>query len=210
MGQYYIVVNLDKQQYIHPRAFGDGAKLMEFGCSGPGMMTALAILLADGNGRGLGDLRTNSTFAGAWSGDRIVVAGDYADGGKFLPDGITREELTTIAKRCFNEGYQDPEEVNLYTFAFEQFEDISRQIIDVLCGDEVVLETLAKELQGREPEDLPDAISNFLDDATDERCQCGHLKSQHADRYQPGHGPCKECGCKQFTFVGFVTSSQTS
>ena len=57
MGQYYIAVNLDKKQYISPHAFGDGAKLLEFGNSSNGMMTGLAILLADGNGRGGGDLQ---------------------------------------------------------------------------------------------------------------------------------------------------------
>ena len=38
----------------------------------------------------------------------------------------------------------------------------------------------------------------------DEWCACGHLRSQHADRYAPGHGPCTQraCHCGQFTWVG--------
>lgn len=56
MGQYYIAVNLDKKQVVNPHACGDGAKLLEFGLSASGMMSAIAILLADGNGRGGGDL----------------------------------------------------------------------------------------------------------------------------------------------------------
>ena len=46
MGQYYIIVNLDKKQFIHPHKFGDGIKLLEFADSTPGTMTALAVLLA--------------------------------------------------------------------------------------------------------------------------------------------------------------------
>ena len=57
MGQYYTAVNLDKKQILRPHNCNDGAKLMEFGLSSMGMMSCLAILLADGNGRGGGDLR---------------------------------------------------------------------------------------------------------------------------------------------------------
>ncbi len=55
MGQYHIVVNLDRKQLIHPNHLGDGLKLMEFG-DGGATLTALAILLAQDSGRGLGDL----------------------------------------------------------------------------------------------------------------------------------------------------------
>lgn len=54
MGQYYYVVNVTKRQFLHPHKFGDGLKLMEFGASGGGTMLGLAVLLADGNGRGEG------------------------------------------------------------------------------------------------------------------------------------------------------------
>lgn len=83
MGQYYLVVNLDKKQYLHPHRFGDGLKLREFGQSGFGTMYALASLLADGNGRGGGDIPSEDPLIGSWAGDRIVIAGDYADPGKF-------------------------------------------------------------------------------------------------------------------------------
>jgi hypothetical protein len=59
MGQYYTAVNLDKKQILRPHACNDGAKLLEFGLSSMGMMSCLAILLADGNGRGGGDLFGN-------------------------------------------------------------------------------------------------------------------------------------------------------
>ena len=81
MGQYHKVVNLDKQEYLTPWRFVDGAKLMEFGASSMGTMTALAVLLSDSPDRGGGDLHTRDReWYGRWAGDRIIVAGDYADG----------------------------------------------------------------------------------------------------------------------------------
>lgn len=83
MGQYYVICNIDKQEYISPSSFGDGVKLMEFAsCNYPGKsLSALAILLADGNNRGGGDLRSENPIVGSWKFDRIVVTGDYADSG---------------------------------------------------------------------------------------------------------------------------------
>lgn len=79
MGQYHYVVNLDKRQYLHPHCFGDGLKLMEFGCSRDGTMTALAVLLAEQNGRGGGDINSQDPLVGSWAGDRIAIVGDYAE-----------------------------------------------------------------------------------------------------------------------------------
>jgi len=39
---------------------------------------------------------------------------------------------------------------------------------------------------------------------TDEKCSCDHLRSEHNDRFQTGHGSCQECSCVQFTWVAFV------
>jgi len=114
MGQYYVIVNLDKKEYIHPHKFGDGLKLLEFGTSSCGTMTGLTILLADGNGQGGGDLQSDHTIIGSWAGDRIVVSGDYADEGKFTNDPT----------------------INLYGFAKEHFEDISEAVITAMRDDE--------------------------------------------------------------------------
>ncbi len=117
MGQYYLIVNLDKEGYIEPHDFGDGAKLMEFGNSEEGTMTGLAILLADGNGRGGGDLRTNKEIVGSWAGDRIVVAGDYADDGKFVND-------------------EDKQEKNLWEVALDEYENVSEKVIEAIVDGE--------------------------------------------------------------------------
>jgi hypothetical protein len=38
----------------------------------------------------------------------------------------------------------------------------------------------------------------------DERCYCGHLKSEHFNTLVRGHGKCKKCWCKKFTWKEFV------
>lgn len=113
MGQYYYVVNVTKKQYLHPHKFGDGLKLMEFGPSGDGTMAGLAILLADGNGRGGGDLHSDKTVIGSWAGDQIVIAGDYADAGRFVDDPT----------------------LNLHEIASRDFEDISDRVKMALADD---------------------------------------------------------------------------
>lgn len=120
MGQYYLVVNIDKKQYLDPHCCGDGLKLLEFGCSANGSLTALAILLADGNGRGGGDLRSTNPIIGTWAGDRIVVAGDYADEGRFVTD----------AKR------------NLYAIARQEFHDVSRPALRAMADDAYLVEIM--------------------------------------------------------------------
>ena len=142
MGQYYKIVNLDKGQYLHPHALGDGLKLLEFACSAPGTMTALAILLADSNGRGGGDLmgpydpKTGRTLdvpdpyglIGSWAGDRIVVTGDYGDHGKLY--GVCPDDDPPRDDRG--------REWNMYHYASEVFCDISEAVKELICQDSYV------------------------------------------------------------------------
>ena len=114
MGQYYKIVNIKKKQYISPHTFGDGSKLMEFSMSANGVLAGLAILLADGNGRGGGDLHSENDIVGSWAGDNIVVAGDYADEGKFVKETSR----------------------NLYNVAGNEGEDISVKVLDALFDDQ--------------------------------------------------------------------------
>jgi len=62
MGQYFYIVNLDKNEKLHPHKFDDGLKMSELNNS----LTALSMLLATGEG-----------IEGRWAGDRIAVIGDY-------------------------------------------------------------------------------------------------------------------------------------
>ena len=64
MGQYYKPINIDKKQYVYSHDFGNGLKLMEHSYVGNNFVQVVEGLIAEG---------------GAWHGDRIVWAGDYAD-----------------------------------------------------------------------------------------------------------------------------------
>jgi len=77
MGQYFVMVNKDKKQYLYPRTFGDGLKLLEFGCSAEGTLTALTLLLRQSNEGGGGDYNGDDKIVGSWAGNRIVIVGDY-------------------------------------------------------------------------------------------------------------------------------------
>ena len=119
MGQYYIVVNLTKGEYIKPHSLCNGAKLIEFSMGRTA--TALTLLLASRNGRGGGDWAEHELI-GSWAGDQIVVAGDYADSGQFL----TEEQLT---RWRHEKGVpSDESEPTLYEYAHEFFHDISKQV----------------------------------------------------------------------------------
>ena len=84
MGQYWLVVNLDKREYVHPHPVGSGLKLWEQVAAHPGTGTALVILCAaQREVRGGGDLEMHYKEAkeviGRWAGDRIAIVGDYAE-----------------------------------------------------------------------------------------------------------------------------------
>jgi hypothetical protein len=77
MGQYFIAVNEDKQEWIHPHRFGDGMKFLELALSGGGFLAGLAVLLRKSTVHGLGDLKCRDKVVGSWAGDRVSIVGDY-------------------------------------------------------------------------------------------------------------------------------------
>jgi hypothetical protein len=133
MGQYYKIVNVKKREYLNPHMFGEGLKLMEFGMSAGGSMTALAVLLSNGCGRGGGDLHSDNPIVGSWAGDPIVVAGDYGDEGKFLP--------------------ADKQDTTLYSVAEEEGTDISAKVLDALMEDRWFAEDFIKNWRHDNPND---------------------------------------------------------
>ena len=123
MGQYYKIVNLDKREYLDPRGLGDGAKLMELSDA----LVALAVLCASGNGRGGGDCCSARPIVGSWAGDRIVVAGDYGDGGAFFTDEDRLWAETQYGR--------DAKDVGLYTLAAVCFRDVTAEAARMLIDD---------------------------------------------------------------------------
>ena len=156
MGQYYKIVNLDKREYLNPHDFDDGLKLVEFGYSGGGAMAGLAALLADGNGEGAGDIKSDSPLIGSWAGDRIVIAGDYAELGKFFEDENTEKS-----------GYSGKE--NLYGYAEAEFTNIGPKLIEGINKSEMKYDHLRggetseaeREFDEHEPASGPPNWSRF-------------------------------------------------
>lgn len=154
MGQYYHIVNVDKKEYLYSHDLNDGLKLLEFGCSANGIMTALAILLADGNNRGGGDLHVEHPLIGSWAGDRIVVAGDYADKLKFIPGLSAGSNVAGHCKKyhdCAMEKAKaggDIPNCTLYCFSGENFKNITPAIAEVMGMDGYIKEKLQNERDG--------------------------------------------------------------
>ena len=79
MGQYHILVNLDKREYVVPHALGLGLKQREHNGAFNGTLAdALYFLTMTSPARGGGDYPQVS-ISGRWAGDRCVVLGDYTE-----------------------------------------------------------------------------------------------------------------------------------
>ena len=184
MGQYYKIVNIKKKQYITPHTFGDGSKLMEFSMSASGVLAGLAILLADGNGRGGGDLHSENDIVGSWSGDNIVVAGDYAEAGKFV---------------------KEPEQ-NLYEVASSEGEDISIKVLNALFDDSYYFSEFRKNRAGW-------TSNSEVDDLIKRKLKEKGLSETKKHKIQSSKNPNVqynvtedngnwECDCPSYTYTG--------
>lgn len=98
MGQYYKIVNVDKEEMLVPWDFECGAKLMEWSYDKNDMILALFNLLA-----------------GKWKGDRVFVVGDYADLGN--PSEPCHEALRKILEEKATD--------DLYGYASENYRNLS-------------------------------------------------------------------------------------
>ena len=99
MGQYHLLFNLDKKEYIHAHKINNGLKLMEQCGHRKSTSTALWLLVANSNGRGGGDANEHPMI-GRWAGDRILVQGDYAEfTDKANLSEAKREKFTDISKK---------------------------------------------------------------------------------------------------------------
>jgi hypothetical protein len=184
MGQYYKIVNIKKKQYITPHTFGDGAKLMEFSMSASGILAGLAILLADGNGRGGGDLHSENDIVGSWAGDNIVVAGDYADEGKFVKEA----------------------DRNLYCLATNEGEDISIKVLEALFDDQYFFSEFRKNRAGW-------TSNNEVDDLIKRKLKDKGLSDTKKHKIQSSKNPNVqynvtddngnwECDCPSYRYTG--------
>jgi len=141
MGQYHIIVNIDKNEFLDPVKFGDDQKILAFGQSRNGTLLALTALLAESNGRGGGDICSDDPLIGSWAGDRIMISGDYADTQPFLTDREIKSYRKKAIKEALAEGDTryvknlETNEINLYMICSmkgSRFKNISNKIRKVL------------------------------------------------------------------------------
>jgi len=127
MGQYHLLVNLDKKQVVHPHRIGNGLKLCEQVGWEHSTSTVLVMLLAASSGRGGGDFRTNHPLVGSWAGDRVAFVGDYAEPGD-IPG--------TNAQVCYRSAnaacYPDEEQDESYEPGWT---DISPQVREMMTSE---------------------------------------------------------------------------
>lgn len=111
MGQYFLIVNTNKKQYLSGNSFGEGVADLQI-VSGYHAQ-ALALLMCK-----MDDVRnTEGTLLGIWSGDAVIAAGEYAEPDKYSIKTSTEKE---------------PER-NLYKMAKAEFEDIGYKALATLC-----------------------------------------------------------------------------
>lgn len=119
MGQYWILVNLTKGEYVKPVG---GLKLCEIAGT-PTMMWILTGLLADhSNGSGGGDLKEHPMI-GRWAGDSVLFVGDYGRPGEYI------ERVAKVLGREFTEEEID---VTLYEYIQAYGADITEKAHDMI------------------------------------------------------------------------------
>ncbi len=92
MGQYWMVVNLDRKEFLHPHKLGCGLKIWEQIASSVGTGTALLLLCANQpSERGGGDLDITSNYHGP---ERT----DFTKEGP-TPEPVGNEPYSAVARR---------------------------------------------------------------------------------------------------------------
>jgi len=81
VGQYFLLVNLDKREYVYPIYVSVGMKLIELCVNNFGAL--LLFLLRKSSEGGGGDINKSYKYAGRWAGDRVVLVGDYDESDLF-------------------------------------------------------------------------------------------------------------------------------
>lgn len=97
MGQYYVLINLDKRQALSPLScfasrFSNGYKLVEQ-LFNLGLKPMLALLLCSEELL-RGRTKLNNQW-GTWAGDRVVLIGDYSED---IPSFLTAEEQEELGE----------------------------------------------------------------------------------------------------------------
>lgn len=133
MGQYFLVVNTDKKQFIDAWKFGEGVAGLQAVSGYHAQAVALLTCRMD-------QVRdTANTLLGSWSGDQVFAAAEYASTN------------------------QNGAEQNLYKTARSEFEDISYKALAMLCDThESVCYELAEKTAARRHEKFIFHLGNAI------------------------------------------------
>lgn len=115
MGQYHILVNLDKREVVHPHGLALGLKQYEqVGCEGS-LSDAMYLLAMTSPAQGGGDFPLTDV-SGRWVGDRFAIVGDYTAsdaipgfenaGTLYEIAGQTYEDITPKIRDAFEKIYE--------------------------------------------------------------------------------------------------------
>ena len=143
MGQYFLIVNTDKKQYLDGFRFGEGVADLQVVSGYHAQALALLTCRMD-------DARdTEGTLLGSWSRSFVLAAGEYASPGRHDIETATAE---------------NPER-NLYRMAREEFEDISYRALAMLCEThERVCYELAEKVSNPRYEKIIFHLGNVIDE----------------------------------------------
>ena len=92
MGQYFIIVNLRKREYIHPHDLKRGAKLLEIS-KDPIIYGLMSLLQAKNKEK-------TALHLGSWANDKILFIGDSEDSSFF-------KQVVVSFKNISKEGYNE-------------------------------------------------------------------------------------------------------
>ncbi|HZX12085.1 MAG TPA: hypothetical protein VFE88_01375 [Candidatus Nanoarchaeia archaeon] len=92
MGQYFIIVNLRKREYIHPHDLKRGAKLLEIS-KDPIIYGLMSLLQAKNKEK-------TALHLGSWANDKILFIGDSEDSSFFKQVVVS---FKNISKEAYNE-----------------------------------------------------------------------------------------------------------
>ena len=97
-GKVHLVVNLDKKEYLDPRAYSQDTNALEFGFCRKSVLTCLVIKLIFSTVNRGGDLPEDAISLGIWAGDRITICT-----AEQLEDFETFKDASNVedVKKCF-------------------------------------------------------------------------------------------------------------
>ena len=104
MGQYFVVANTTKKEFLHPHKFGSGLKFLEFTLDGCSVMSGLAHLLGQSSD---GVAHDDATVTGRWIGDHVIIVGDYDTSGVF-DEAMDGNNYTDISNAVIQHMGKDP------------------------------------------------------------------------------------------------------